>query len=90
MPHFTSWTNDYTNAGVIKSFHLSWNYNKQKHKPIHIHYTVSGTGKVKWKSTDCNRTGGDADNAKAQVNNNAADLDALAQALIDGIFSVNG
>jgi len=81
-PHLTMWANDMAH-GELRSFHLSYPYNGQGHKIVHVHFTIRN-GVVRLSSIDANRCGGDKDQARQAANNQKTILTQLASDLVAG------
>lgn len=76
--HFTIWNNDVNDKnGLLKRFHITFNYNNQSYKPVHVYYNLRGARPV-YSNVDANRAGADAGNAEDYVNRYANSFDELA------------
>lgn len=81
-PHLTMYANDMP-KGELTGFHLSYWYNGQSHKIVHVYFTIAN-GVVKFSSIDANRCGGDKEEARTAANNQRAVLTKLAADLVMG------
>ena len=83
FPHFTVWANDVDKDGYLKSFHITYNYNGQKHKPLHFYYAVSKAGKVRFTGTDAKRLNSEENDGIKWGDANATSINQLAQKFVD-------
>lgn len=80
-PHFSIWENDTPN-GTLARFHITYFYQSQRHKPIHVYYNVNENGTAAFSNTDAARLGGDATAGKAWVDENWQIFDLLANEFV--------
>jgi hypothetical protein len=82
-PHLTMYENDMP-QGEVTSFHLSYPYDGQAHKIVHVYFAIKN-GVVQFSSVDANRCG-DVDKVKARqaAINQKMVLTQLATALVNG------
>lgn len=75
--HFTIWENDSDAKDLLRRFHITFNYDYQSHKPVHIYYNIRGA-KPNFSNVDANRAGSDSAAAKAYTDTYASQFDDLA------------
>lgn len=76
--HFTIWESDSDErTALLKSFHITFNYNNESHKPVHVYYRIRGAKPSFWK-VDTNRAGNDAQAAERYTEDHAGQFDELA------------
>lgn len=90
-PHFTAWADDFTGSkptDMLKSFHITFFYKDQKHKPVHVYYKIGKkNGDAIYSGTDANRAGWEKKEARDYVEVNWEDFDALAASFLANAFA---